>query len=143
MSRGRKKNIVFQVCSWENLGSEQNGFLDARIPVGRKRLPTYSPSSSSALGWAQTKNLPPTPLPQLGLLLPGTEDETVGFSLNHTPLVVNPGHPAPSTRTVNRGEECEAQGSLEDLAGGGAEMVRGGGWGSFSLGERKGKGEGE
>lgn len=33
-----------------NRGSKQSGFLDARIPMGRKCLPTYPPSSSSALG---------------------------------------------------------------------------------------------
>lgn len=49
------------VCSWENLSSKQSGFLDIRIPMWRKHFPSYPPSSSSALGWAKTKNVPPLP----------------------------------------------------------------------------------
>lgn len=56
VKRRRKKSSLLLGDAWL-----QSEILDARIPMGRKHLPTYSPSSSPALGWAQTKNLPPYP----------------------------------------------------------------------------------
>lgn len=69
-------------------------------PNGEKAPPLYPPYSSSALGWAQTKNLPhDLPKARPFTSRAGAEDEAMRSF--HISLTANPGQPAPTIRTVN------------------------------------------
>lgn len=74
--RGGGRRAVCSKCALgRNLAANTVGFW---VPMGRKRLPTYSPSSSSASGLGPDKESVPMPLPQLGPFLPGAKDEAGG-----------------------------------------------------------------